>query len=218
MGCAADPRRTAQARHRRWADECSQVHGAAEATAVPGLDDLSAQPCRRDRRDGSFRGADDFVPASVWLAHLAPRSTPDFMAGGHRAPDRRVEPCRRAWRAAPSTRAAVVHEILQRGAHTLITEQGCADTARCPGRRAHSVPANLGRIASPIRPDLIFDRDTCRAWLCGDPAGAGCRGWGGTTTSKNQNPGLSVGVWPWTAVGTLGGRGVGKRFNPAAKR
>jgi hypothetical protein len=39
-----------------------------------------------------------------------------------------------------------------------ITEQGCADTARCPGRRAHSVPANLGRIASPIRPDLIFDR------------------------------------------------------------
>jgi hypothetical protein len=58
----------------------------------------------------------------------------------------------------------------------------------------------------------------CRAWLCGDPAGAGCRGWGGTTTSKNQNPGLSVGVWPWTAVGTLGGRGVGKRFNPAAKR
>jgi hypothetical protein len=40
----------------------------------------------------------------------------------------------------------------------LITEQGCADIARCPGRRAHSVPANFGRIASPIRPDLIFDR------------------------------------------------------------
>ncbi len=56
----------------------------------------------------------------------------------------------------------VVHEILQRGAHTLITEQGCADTARCPGRRARSVLANLGRIASPIRPDLIFDRDRCR--------------------------------------------------------
>src|SRR5438128_2751766 len=67
--------------------------------------------------------------------------------------------CRCAWGAAPSARAAVVHEILQRGAHTLIAEQGCADTARCPGRRAHSVPANLGRIASPIRPDLIFDRD-----------------------------------------------------------
>ena len=63
-----------------------------------------------------------------------------------------------AWGAAPSARAAVVHEILQRGAHTLITEQGCADTARCSGRRAHSVLANLGRIASPIRPDLIFDR------------------------------------------------------------
>ena len=44
-------------------------------------------------------------------------------------------------------------------AHTLITEQGCAGTARRPGLWAHSVPANLGRIASPIRPDLIFDRD-----------------------------------------------------------
>src|SRR6266702_878431 len=74
MGCTADPRRTAQARHRCRADECSQVHGAAEATALPGLDDFSAQSCRRDRRDGSFRGADDFVPASVWLADPAPRS------------------------------------------------------------------------------------------------------------------------------------------------
>jgi hypothetical protein len=53
-GCTADPRRTPQAGHRCWADECSQVHGAAEATVVPGLDDLSTQPCRRDRRDGSF--------------------------------------------------------------------------------------------------------------------------------------------------------------------
>src|SRR6266550_2559028 len=67
--------------------------------------------------------------------------------------------CRRAWGAAPSARTAVVHEILQRGAHTLITEQGCAGTARRPGLWAHSVPANLGRIASPIRPDLIFDRN-----------------------------------------------------------
>src|SRR6266705_732281 len=91
MGCTADPWRTAQACHRCWADECSQVHGAAEATAVPGLDELSAQPCRRDRRDGSFRGADDFVPASVWLADRAPRSAPDLMAGGYRAPNRRVD-------------------------------------------------------------------------------------------------------------------------------
>src|SRR6266704_7100806 len=64
------------------APDCSQVHGAAEATALPGLDDFSAQSCRRDRRDGSFRGADDFVPASVWLADPAPRSAPDLMAGG----------------------------------------------------------------------------------------------------------------------------------------
>ena len=57
---------------------------AAEATAVPGLGDLSAQPCRRDRRDGCFRGADDFVPASVWLANPVPRSAPNLMAGGYR--------------------------------------------------------------------------------------------------------------------------------------
>jgi hypothetical protein len=49
------------------------------------------KPCRRDRRNGSFRGADDFVPASVWFADLAPRPTRDLMAGGHRAPDRRVD-------------------------------------------------------------------------------------------------------------------------------
>jgi hypothetical protein len=41
---------------------------------------------------------------------------------------------------------------------SLITEQGCADTARCSGRRAHFSLANLGRIASPIRADLIFAR------------------------------------------------------------
>jgi hypothetical protein len=90
-GCPADPRRTAQARYRCWADECNQVHGAAEAPAVPGLEDYPAQSCRRNRRDGPFRGADDLVPASVWPADLAPRSPPDPVAGGHRASDRRVD-------------------------------------------------------------------------------------------------------------------------------
>jgi hypothetical protein len=83
-----DPRRAPQARHRRRTDECSQVHGAAEAPAVAGLEDLPAQSCRRDRRDGPFRGADNFIPAPVRPADVAPRSTPDPMAWGYRASDR----------------------------------------------------------------------------------------------------------------------------------
>src|SRR5437667_5709224 len=103
--------------------------------------------------DGHPRSTD---LAAIALAECLCRTADRFdPAGMHR-------PSRRAWRAAPSARAAVVYEILQRDAHTLITEQGCADTARCSGRRAHAVLANLGRIASPIRPDLIFDRDNAR--------------------------------------------------------
>src|SRR6266536_1141044 len=64
----------------------------ARGRRPPRLDDLSAQSCRRDHRDGSFRGAENLVPASVWLGDLAPRSAADLMTGGHRAPDRRVDP------------------------------------------------------------------------------------------------------------------------------
>jgi len=48
----------------------------------------------------------------------------------------------------------------------------------------------------------LTSADPCRCGLC--------RGWWGASL-KNQDPGLSVGVWPWTAVGTLGGRGGGKK-------
>src|SRR5216683_1690847 len=63
MGCTADPRRTAQARHRCRADECSQVHGAAEATAVPGLDDTAH-------------------PTAEWIAHQLTEA-----CGWERAPE-----------------------------------------------------------------------------------------------------------------------------------
>ena len=39
---------------------------------VAGLEDVSVQPCGWHRRDGPIRGADDFVPASVWYSHPAP--------------------------------------------------------------------------------------------------------------------------------------------------
>jgi hypothetical protein len=41
-----------------------------------------------------------------------------------------------------------------------LAEQGCAGVARHPDYRSHSAPANLGRIAPPICPDLVSDRDT----------------------------------------------------------
>jgi len=42
------------------ADERGQIYGAAQKTAVPGLEDVSAQLCRWHRRDGPVRGSDDF--------------------------------------------------------------------------------------------------------------------------------------------------------------
>src|ERR1700736_6401565 len=41
MGRAADSRRTPQARHRHRADERGEVYGAAQATAISGLEDFS---------------------------------------------------------------------------------------------------------------------------------------------------------------------------------
>src|SRR5262245_43530257 len=52
MGSAANPWRTAQARYRGRAVDGRQVHGEGWARAVADLEDLSAQPCGRHRRDG----------------------------------------------------------------------------------------------------------------------------------------------------------------------
>src|SRR5438132_418320 len=51
LGSTADPRRTAQARHRCRADHRVKIHGEAKAATVAGLEDLSAQSCRRDCLD-----------------------------------------------------------------------------------------------------------------------------------------------------------------------
>ena len=40
VGSAADSRRAAQARHRRWANQRRQVHGAEEGSSVTGAEDL----------------------------------------------------------------------------------------------------------------------------------------------------------------------------------
>ena len=67
-------------------------------------------------------------------------------------------PCRGAWGTTPSSPRAVVHEIRQRNPHTPVIEQGRANLARCRGGWAHSLSADLGRIASSLQPDLIYSR------------------------------------------------------------
>jgi len=57
-GGAADPWRVAQARDRNRADECGQVYGRATRPAIPRMEDIPPQSCRRHRRDGSVRRAD----------------------------------------------------------------------------------------------------------------------------------------------------------------
>ena len=59
MGSAADPWRTPQARHRYRTDQRGQVHGQAKRPAIPRLEDVPSQSCRRHRRDGSVRRTDN---------------------------------------------------------------------------------------------------------------------------------------------------------------
>jgi hypothetical protein len=47
LGSATDPWRTAQAWHRCRADHRGKIHGQEKAAAIAGLEDLSAQSCRR---------------------------------------------------------------------------------------------------------------------------------------------------------------------------
>ena len=57
-----------------------------------------------------------------------------------------------------------LHEILQWGPHASIPGERCAGLARRRSRRAHSLSPNPGRTASPISPDLIYDRHRCLCW------------------------------------------------------
>ena len=65
VGRAAHPWRTAQARDRGRAVDGRQVHGEEWARAVADLEDLSAQPCGRHRRDGLPDRADGRLSVAV---------------------------------------------------------------------------------------------------------------------------------------------------------
>src|ERR1700730_11794372 len=51
VGSASDPWRVAQARHRDRPDQRRQIHGQAKTPAVPRLENLYPQSCRRHRGD-----------------------------------------------------------------------------------------------------------------------------------------------------------------------
>src|SRR2546430_5525314 len=48
-----------------------EKHDQEKAATLAGLEDLSAQSCRRHCVDGFVRSADDLVSAVVWISNLA---------------------------------------------------------------------------------------------------------------------------------------------------
>src|ERR1700737_3509044 len=67
VGSAADPWRTPQDRHRYRTDQRGQVHGQAKRPAIPRLEDVPSQSCRRHRRDGYVRRADNLISPALRL-------------------------------------------------------------------------------------------------------------------------------------------------------
>src|ERR1700726_2854054 len=91
VGSAADPWRTPQARHRYRTDERGQVHGQAKRAAIPRLEDVPSQSCRRHRGDGSVRRADNLVPPALWIADHGARPATYSVVWRHSASDRRMD-------------------------------------------------------------------------------------------------------------------------------
>src|SRR3981081_2576077 len=92
VGSAADPWRAPQARHRYRTDQRGQVHGPAKRPAIPRLEDVPSQSCRRHCRDGSVRRTDNLISSALRLVDHGAWSTADFMVWRHSASDRRMEP------------------------------------------------------------------------------------------------------------------------------
>jgi hypothetical protein len=72
--------------------------------------------------------------------------------------DETVLTCCRVRRATPSPRASLKRELLKSSSNTSVAEQGCAGVTRRRTGRTHSLPSDLGWIASPLCPNLIYDR------------------------------------------------------------
>src|ERR1700737_3357115 len=91
VGSATDPWRAAQARHRDRTDKRGQIYGQAKRSAVPRLEDVPPQSCRRHRRDRSVRRADNLVPSALWFVDHGAWQTTGHMARSNDAYDRGMD-------------------------------------------------------------------------------------------------------------------------------
>src|SRR5258708_34941024 len=68
VGSFEAPWRASQAWHRCRPDQRGQIYGAEEGSSLAGMQDVPSYPCGWDCRDGCVGGADNLVPAALWLA------------------------------------------------------------------------------------------------------------------------------------------------------
>ena len=59
--------------------------------AIPRLEDVPSQSCRRHRRDGYVRRTDNLISSALRLVDYGVWSTADFMVWRHSASDRRMD-------------------------------------------------------------------------------------------------------------------------------
>src|SRR5437667_12387774 len=130
-------------RHRCRADHRGKIHGQEKATTVAGLEDLSAQSCRRHCVDGFVRSPDDLVSAVVWTSDPAAFPPRACVAGCDRTPERPLDcpPTNRSLRLASD---ATVHR-----------SRSGLRVWRCPHRAAsrngHTGSADLATVAMAKR-------------------------------------------------------------------
>src|SRR5713101_7842651 len=91
VGSATDPWRAAQARHRDRTDQRGQIYGQAKRSAVPRVEDVPPQSCRRHRRDGYVRRADNLVPPALWFVDHGAWQTTGHMVRSNNASDRGMD-------------------------------------------------------------------------------------------------------------------------------
>src|SRR5262249_34038531 len=139
LGSATDPRRTAQAWHRCRADHRGKIHGEEKAATVAGLENLSAQSCRRHCVDGFVRSPYDLVSAVVWISDLAAFPPQASVVGRDRTPERPLD--------CPSTDRSLrlaTDATIYRSRSRLRLWQGCHSTASSNG---YTGSADLATIA-----------------------------------------------------------------------
>src|SRR3979411_3287647 len=62
-----------------------------EEVRRPRVEDVPAQSCRRHRRDGSVRRADNLVPSALWLVYHGAWATTGHMVRSNDASDRGMD-------------------------------------------------------------------------------------------------------------------------------